>query len=81
VHHRENDANPSVAEAIQSHKLTRILPNEEVVTLKWISIQQRRSTMQAFNKAAKWLAQRVLDAFLRELFRFALERFKDLIGH
>jgi len=38
-------------------------------------------TMQAFNKVAKWLAQRVLDAFLRELFRFALERFKDLIGH
>ena len=37
--------------------------------------------MQAFNKAGKWLVQRVLDAFLRELFRFALERFKDLIGH
>lgn len=32
--------------------------------------------MQTLKNAAKWLAQRLLDAFLRELFRFALERFK-----
>lgn len=38
--------------------------------------------MQKFLKAtAKWLGQQVLGAFLRELFRLALERFKDENDH
>lgn len=36
--------------------------------------------MQTLKNAAKWLAQRLIDAFLRELFRRAIEAIKDQMG-